>query len=154
MGSGKSTIGRLLDPELIDMDSLLEEELGMPISVFFQEVGQAVFREKEGQLLSRLVNQEGWVSTGGGIVTSSSNRSILKKGWVVYLEADFETIYSRLRRDKDNQRPLFINLSKEEFQALFRERQAYYQEVADLVIQVGGKTPEDIAKEITCALLT
>ena len=46
----------------------------------------------------------------------------------IYLKADFETPYQRIAADKDNQRPLFLNNSKEELAAIFQERQGWYEE--------------------------
>lgn len=45
MGAGKSTIARGLDSDFVDMDALLEDRLGMPIALFFEEKGEAAFRQ-------------------------------------------------------------------------------------------------------------
>ena len=150
MGAGKSTIARGLDPDFVDMDALLEDRLGMPIARFFEEKGEAAFRQIEEEVLADLLKTDQVVSTGGGVVISPRNRALLKQNPDnIYLKADFETLYQRISADKDNQRPLFLNNSKEDLAAIFNERQAWYEEVASKVIDVSKLNPEEIIEELT-----
>ena len=150
MGAGKSTIARGLDPNFVDMDALLEDRLGMPIARFFEEKGEAAFRQIEEEVLADLLKTDQVVSTGGGVVISQKNRALLKENSDnIYLKADFETFYQRISADKDNQRPLFLNNSKEDLAAIFNERQAWYEEVASKVIDVSKLSPEEIIEELT-----
>ena len=149
MGAGKSTIARGLDPDFVDMDALLEDRLGMPIARFFEENGEAAFRQIEEEVLADLLKTNQVVSTGGGVVISQKNRALLKENSDnIYLKADFETLYQRISADKDNQRPLFLNNSKEDLAAIFNERQAWYEEVASKVIDVSKLSPEEIIEEL------
>ena len=119
MGAGKSTIARGLDPNYLDMDALIEERLGMSIAEFFSEMGEEVFRQVESEVLAELLQRDQVVSTGGGVVISQRNRDLLKTNSDnIYLKADFEILYHRIAADKDNQRPLFLNKSKEELVAI------------------------------------
>ena len=137
MGAGKSTIARVLDPDYLDMDALIEKRLGMSIANFFAEKGEAAFRQVESEVLADLLQRDQVVSTGGGVVISQRNRDLLKTNTDnIYLKADFETLYQRIAADQDNQRPLFLNNSKEELAAIFQERQAWYEEVASRVLDV------------------
>ena len=150
MGAGKSTIARGLDPDFVDMDALLEDRLGMPIARFFEEKGEAAFRQVESEILADLLKTDQVVSTGGGVVISPRNRALLKQNPDnIYLKADFETLYQRISADKENQRPLFLENSKEELGAIFKERQAWYEEVASKVIDVSKLSPEEIIEELT-----
>ena len=150
MGSGKTTIARKLDSDFLDMDALLEDRLGMPIARFFEEKGEAAFRQLEEEVLADLLKTDKVISTGGGIVISPRNRALLKQNPDnIYLKADFETLYQRISADKDNQRPLFLNNSKEDLAAIFDERQAWYEEVASKVIDVSKLSPEEIIEELT-----
>lgn len=150
MGAGKSTIARGLDPDFVDMDALLEDRLGMPIARFFEENGEAAFRQLEEEVLADLLKTDQVVSTGGGVVISPRNRALLKQNPDnIYLKADFETLYQRISADEDNQRPLFLKNSKEELLAIFNERQAWYEEVASKVIDVSKLSPEEIIEELT-----
>ena len=149
MGAGKSTIARGLDADYIDMDALIEERLDMSIADFFAEKGEAAFRQIESEVLADLLKTDRVVSTGGGVVVSQRNRDLLKTNPDnIYLKADFETLYQRIAADKDNQRPLFLNKSKEELREIFQERQAWYEEVASRVLDVTKLSPEEIIEEL------
>ena len=149
MGAGKSTIARNLAPDFVDMDTLIEERLGMPIARFFSEKGEAAFRQIEEEVLADLLKTDQVISTGGGIVISPRNRALLKQNPDnIYLKADFETLYQRISVDKDNQRPLFLNNSKEDLAAIFDERQAWYEEVASQIVDVSRLSPEEIIEEL------
>ena len=149
MGSGKTTIARQLDSDFVDMDALLEGRLGMPIARFFEEKGEAAFRQIEEEVLADLLKTDQVVSTGGGVVISPRNRALLKQNPDnIYLKADFETLYQRISADKDNQRPLFLKNSKEELAAIFKERQAWYEEVASQIVDVSNLNPDEIIEEL------
>ena len=149
MGAGKSTIARGLDPNYLDMDALIEERLGMSIAEFFSEMGEEVFRQVESEVLAELLQRDQVVSTGGGVVISQRNRDLLKTNSDnIYLKADFEILYHRIAADKDNQRPLFLNNSKEELAAIFQERQAWYEEAASRILDVTKLSPEEIIEEL------
>ncbi|HEU8375330.1 TPA: shikimate kinase [Streptococcus pneumoniae] len=149
MGAGKSTIARGLDPNYLDMDALIEKRLGMSIADFFAEKGEEVFRQVESEVLAELLQRDQVVSTGGGVVISQRNRDLLKTNSDnIYLKADFETLYQRISADQDNQRPLFLNNSKEELAAIFQERQAWYEEVASRILDVTKLSPEEIIEEL------
>ena len=149
MGAGKSTIARGLDPDYLDMDALIEKRLGMSITDFFAEKGEVAFRKIESEVLAELLETNQVVSTGGGVVISQRNRDLLKTNSDnIYLKADFETLYQRIAADRDNQRPLFLNNSKEELATIFQERQAWYEEVASRVLDVTKLSPEEIIEEL------
>ena len=149
MGSGKTTIARKLDPDFVDMDALLEGRMGMPIARFFEEKGEAAFRQLEEEVLADLLKTDKVISTGGGIVISPRNRALLKQNSDnIYLKASFEILYQRISADKDNQRPLFLKNSKEELLAIFNERQAWYQEVASQIVDVSSLNPDEIIEEL------
>lgn len=110
MGSGKSTVGRLLARQLrfqfLDTDSLIEERVGMEIRDIFAKYGEPYFRDRENAMLESLLHKKRHViSTGGGIVTQERNlKSLRQLGWVVLLKADPEKIFERVSRNK--KRPL------------------------------------------------
>ena len=149
MGSGKTTIARQLDSDFVDMDALLEGRLGMPIARFFEEKGEAAFRQLEEEVLADLLKTDKVISTGGGIVISPRNRALLKQNPDnIYLKADFETLYQRISADEDNQRPLFLKNSKEDLAVIFKERQAWYEEVASQIVDVSNLNPDEIIEEL------
>ena len=110
MGAGKTSIGRLLAKRLgkafFDCDQEIERATGVRIPVIFEIEGEAGFREREGRMLSGLVQGSNIVlATGGGAVLSAQNRKLLAdNGVVVYLRAAVTDLWSRTRHDRN--RPL------------------------------------------------
>ena len=149
MGAGKSTIARGLNPNYLDMDALIEKRLGMSIVNFFAEKGEAAFRQVESEVLADLLQTDQVVSTGGGVVISQRNRNLLKTNSDnIYLKADFETLYQRIRQDEEQERPLFLNQNKSDLQQIFEQRQAWYEEVATQIVDTRLKSPQEIIEEI------
>ena len=82
---------------------------------------------------------------------SIHNRDLLEKNlYNIYLRVDFDTLYKRIENDLTMQRPLYLNNTREEFKKIFEERLPLYEEVATHIIDVEGKTPEEIAEMIRC----
>lgn len=81
MGVGKTTIGSFWDDDFLDMDTMIQNRIGMTIADYFATEGEEAFRQKESELLQELMSRQGHylISTGGGIVTSAVNRSLLQK---------------------------------------------------------------------------
>lgn len=148
MGSGKSTIASRLSEDMqipsVEMDAAIEEAEGMKISEMFAIHGESYFRERETEFLTELKG-EAVVSTGGGVVLRKQNRELIQKGTVVYLKAEWETIVERLKEDTD--RPLWQG-DEAEKKKRFAERLHVYEQTADLIISVDGKTPEEVTEEI------
>ena len=149
MGAGKTTIAKELDSNYVDMDAVISDRIGMSIADFFAKEGEPAFRQIETDVLVELLMTDQVISTGGGVVVTEGNRRLLAENeQTIYLRADFETLYNRIAADKANIRPLFVNNSKEAFQAIFEQRQAWYEEAATQIIDVAGKSPEQIIEEI------
>lgn len=139
MGAGKTSVGRhlaqLLGWEFLDTDHVLEERCGADIPWIFDIEGEAGFRRRETEVLEDLCQRENTViATGGGIVLSQHNRSLLKTcGTVVYLSATPEQLYARVAHD--THRPLLQVENPEAVLAkLLQEREPLYLEVASLVV--------------------
>ncbi|MGT2844107.1 shikimate kinase [Streptococcus hongkongensis] len=148
MGAGKTTIGSFLDDNFLDMDLIIEERIGMSISQFFTDHGEAAFRQIESDLLEELMSKQGdfIVSTGGGVVISEKNRVLLRANRKnnILLSASFEVLYNRIKNDKVFQRPLFLNNSKEDFHGIFERRMTLYEGLSDLIINVDNRSPKEI----------
>lgn len=112
MGSGKSTIGRLLSDRLhrpfFDTDTLLERHEGVSCSALMQQVGEAVFREKERAILRPLLHkQSAIIATGGGLPCYKDNMELMcASGRVVYLQWSVEELASRLEQTDLTTRPM------------------------------------------------
>lgn len=103
MGAGKTAVGRALAArtgvDLRDSDAEIVERARLSIPEIFERYGEAFFREKETQVIERLLDGEPCVlSTGGGAWMSAANRALLTQAAaVVWLEADIELLWSRVR---------------------------------------------------------
>ena len=154
MGAGKTTIGikiaELTGRRWYDTDGLIVDKHGK-ISDIFEYYGEAHFRKLETDLVKELSKQDNLViSTGGGLVLKNENNELLKQnGKIIFLRATLDTLSVRLQVDKD--RPL-LHTAAENIQdrlaKLMKERAPVYEHVADYIVEVDNKTPEEIAKEI------
>ena len=110
MGAGKTTLGRQLarrlDKPFVDADHELEARLGVRIPTIFEVEGEAGFRDREEAVIDELSRRSGIVlATGGGAVMREQSRARLREnGTVLYLHAEPETLWQRLRNSR--QRPL------------------------------------------------
>lgn len=154
MGCGKTTLGIRLSYHMripfVDTDKMIEKNEGREISEIFAQDGEEAFRQMETRTIQTLLQEKARkvISTGGGLPIREENRQLLKQlGTVVWLKAEPETVYERVKGD--TRRPL---LQCEDPLAKIREmtvaRSPYYQEAADVVIQVDGKDFDTIIQEM------
>ena len=149
MGSGKTTVGRLLAQQLsyrfFDTDAVIEQATAQSISQIFAESGEAVFRQLETQVLAQLSSRKNLaIATGGGIVLERSNWSYLHHGIVVWLDVPIDQLHQRLQQDQT--RPLLQDTDLvQKLQTLLDQRQKLYAQADVRVIVAEGETPEDIA---------
>ncbi|MEJ2390919.1 MAG: shikimate kinase AroK [Gammaproteobacteria bacterium] len=137
MGVGKTTIGRqlasLMGYEFVDSDREIESRTGASIPWIFDMEGEEGFRRREQNIINELSARPGIVlATGGGAVIKPENRACLKqRGIVVYLRADIDELLARTRNDKN--RPLLQTEDpRSRLEALIREREPWYLDVADI----------------------
>ena len=142
---GKSTVGRRLARQLgvvfADCDTLLEQRLGCRIRDYFAAEGEDKFRDAESAMLEELVSAtEGVIATGGGIVLRPRNRLLLHQHTTcVYLKADPEALFHRLRRD--TRRPLLqVPDPAARLTELSAEREPLYREAATFEIETRGRS--------------
>ena len=153
MGSGKSTVGKIISDELFlnffDTDDEIESRTGASIDWIFDLEGEEGFRKRESSILEEMVKQNSIVlSTGGGIILSDSNREMLSsRGTVFYLSTPISVQIERTSKDKD--RPLLKNGDPEEILTrLQKERNDLYESVSDHVIETENKSSQEVASEI------
>ncbi len=154
MGAGKTTIGikiaELTGRRWYDTDELIADKHGK-ISDIFEFYGEAHFRKLETEQVKVIADMDNLVvSTGGGLVLKKENNELLqKKGKIVFLRASLDTLTKRLR--VDGNRPLLQTSAesiRDRLSQLLKERSPVYELVADYIVDVDGKTPEEIAAEI------
>jgi len=140
MGAGKTTLGRQLarrlDKRFVDADHELEARLGVSIPTIFEIEGEGGFRDREEAMLDELTRQNDIVlATGGGAVLRAPSRERLKSnGTVLYLHAEPETLWQRLRNSRH--RPmLHADDPRTRLVELYQLRDPLYREVASHVIE-------------------
>ncbi|MFQ5736630.1 MAG: shikimate kinase [Thermodesulfobacteriota bacterium] len=155
MGTGKSTVGRLLSRMLkerfLDLDDLIEKEAGVSISEIFSTLGEARFRALESGVIEKLAAGEFGdgliISTGGGAVVSPANRKALR-GWgtLVCLTASVDEILGRVGRRDD--RPLLRTEDvRGEIERLLAQREEAYGD-CDLMVDTTSVPAEEVARRI------
>lgn len=153
MGVGKSSVGIRIAEKTgrrwFDTDVVISGRHGK-ISDIFEFYGEAHFRALETEVVRELVCSDHLViSTGGGLVLKVENSKLLKeKGKIFFLRANVSTLLSRVHGD--DTRPLLRDSSKTEdtLNCLLKERTPIYEQVADFIVDVDGKTVEEVADEI------
>ncbi len=153
MGAGKSTVGqqlgKTLKKQFFDCDKEIEKRTGASISLIFDVEGETGFRKREQQMLDEITAREQIVfATGGGAVLDDLNRSrLMSRGFVIYLNAPLDLLIERTARDKA--RPLLQTDDPQERVAkLMRERDPYYRQVADIVIETDRRSARHVVREI------
>ena len=131
MGSGKSSIGKILSKKLnidfIDIDQKIEEVESLTISDIFKRNGESYFRKIEEKIsLQYLKSQNNIISLGGGGFINSSIRKLCQKKCLSFwLNWKNETIIKRIYKSK--KRPIVINLTKDKINNLIKERSKIYE---------------------------
>ncbi len=157
-GTGKSTVGRLLagmmNRRFVDADLEIERRSGRSITAMFAETGEAAFRDWEERTLADLFElyPEAVVATGGGSVMRENNRARMRAfGPVVWLTAEPDELGRRLTADErgEEARPALTSRGViAEIAHVLRERAPIYEALADVVIETGGRSPEEVASAI------
>ena len=153
MGSGKSTVGKIISDELFlnffDTDEEIENRTGASIDWIFDLEGEEGFRKRESGVLEEMVQKNSIVlSTGGGIILSENNRELLSsRGTVFYLATPISVQLERTAKDKD--RPLLKNGDPGQIlQELHEKRQNLYESVSDYIVETEDKSSQEVASEI------
>ena len=153
MGSGKSTVAECLKElyqmDVVEMDEEIVRREGMSIPEIFNAYGEPYFRDLETKLLTELNGRKHTViSCGGGVALREENVSEIKKsGSVVLLAARPETIFQRVKNDRN--RPLLSgNMTMEYIASMMEKRREKYEAAADITVYTDGKDGKTICGEI------
>ncbi len=158
MGSGKSTVGRILAEQLgwafIDIDRQIEIVYARPASSLFLELGEAGFRAAEAEIMAECLAFSGTVvALGGAAVDLLENQHLLSgryTGLIVFLDGDFDVLISRCLREADNETSTYRPLlhQREKALARFTSRREWNLANAGIRIDIGNDSCEEIATEI------
>lgn len=160
-GGGKSTVGRQLARRIgarfVDSDTVLEERIGMPIRRFFEQFGEAAFRDQEEAAIDELTRPAGGaqalvLATGGGALLRPINRERLhERTTVVYLRSSPEELYRRLRHD--TQRPLLqVADPLAKLRELYEQRHPLYEQTAHYCVDTGRPSVATLVNMIAMQL--
>ena len=152
MGTGKSSVGRLLAEQLhftfVDTDELIEARTGKSISAIFAELGEAAFRKIEREVVAELaVRKRAVISTGGGVGANPENLSNLKShALVVCLWASPEKIWDRVKNQ--SHRPLLRETyPKVKIRELLAAREPFYKQ-ADVLLNTELRSLREVAHQV------
>ena len=151
MGSGKSSVGKLLANKLqfsiIDIDKEIEKDEKLSIKEIFEKKGENYFREIESKYLLRKRNSA-VVSCGGGIVLNKKNREFLRtSGYTIYLKSSIPTLEKRLLNK--NSRPLLNNDNlKETLINVYNKRKTLYTSTAITTIITDRRSVKEVCELI------
>lgn len=155
MGTGKSTIGKLLARKLqlpfYDLDSMIEEKAGKVIAEIFEHSGEETFRRIERELLTQFVQTcDGVLALGGGSLQNQHVTDHVKLyGWLVFIDTPANEITKRVLGK--SKRPMIDSGNPEKIsdkiELLLQKRIPLYSQ-AHITIQAGGKSTESVTNEI------
>lgn len=154
MGSGKTAIGRALALKLgvpyVDSDAEIEAAANATIAEIFARSGEPFFRDREAEVIARLLQSDPCVlSTGGGAYLAERNRAAISKhGVAVWLDADLDLLWERVRH-KDTRPLLRTPDPRKTLGEIFKDRAPIYQ-MADLRAEA---KPEFSIDEMTAEVL-
>jgi shikimate kinase len=153
MGSGKTTVGRRvaarLGRRLRDSDAEVEARTGRTVREIFESDGEAAFRAEEARALADALGdpEPAVVAAAGGVVLDPRNRTRLKEGGtVVWLDARPEALARRV--SAGGHRPLLGDDPLAALRRLDAERRPLYAEVADHVVSVEDRRPDDVVADV------
>lgn len=152
MGSGKSTVGRLLaaklDMPFSDTDVLIEQETKLSVNSIFAQYGEEHFRRLEAELVRDIKKDAGIVSCGGGLPCYNNLMDeLLKKGTVIYLRASEGTLFERLKNATAERPLLEIATLQETIRKRLAGRSECYEK-AQIIIDTDDLSAEEVLKEI------
>ena len=156
MGSGKSTVGRLVAERLgwgfVDVDDLIETSTGCTVAELWEHGGEQAYRPLEQSIVIDVLGafDHSVLATPGGVVLDRDAVEAIEATDViaVYLRAGPDVLAERIAHDGGHTRPLVDDHPGEVMRAMFEARDTTYQALADRVVEVDGMTPDQAASAV------
>ncbi len=163
MGSGKSTVGRIvanhLNIKFLDLDDYIEEGEAMSIASIFETKGEIYFRKKEIEYLNKIFSREDSfvLSLGGGTPCFGTNMTFVneKTANSFYLNVGINELFDRLIKEKSH-RPMISHLQDEELTEFIGKHlfeRSYFYNQAHQKVKSNNNTPTEIAEMIVNKLV-
>ncbi|HJR24212.1 MAG TPA: shikimate kinase [Acidimicrobiales bacterium] len=156
MGSGKSTVGRLVAERLgwgfVDVDEIIEDSTGCTVAELWEHGGEEAYRPLEQSIVIDCLGafDHSVLATPGGVVLDREAVSAIEAQDVVavYLRAGPDVLADRIAHDAGHTRPLIDDHPGEVMRAMFEARDGSYQALADQVVEVDDLTPDQAASAV------
>jgi shikimate kinase len=148
MGAGKTTVGRLLGVArglpFLDSDHVIEARTGRAIPEIFTADGEPAFRALEHEVIADLLHGPDVIlALGGGAAEHEETRKLLAAVPVAFLRVSYDGALARV--GSDGNRPM---LARTDLGDVYASRQAAYESVATVIVDVDGLAPEAIVEQI------
>ncbi len=157
MGAGKTSVGRRLAEvrgwEFLDSDRQVEVITGRTVAEIWRTDGEPAFRRMEAQVLADALASTSprVVAAAGGTVLDEDNRRLMRMHHpVVWLRSRPETLVARVATG--THRPLLDEDPAGLLERLVAARRPYYEEVADVAVDVDDLTAEQVVACVEAAL--
>ena len=156
-GSGKSAVGRRLAARLkmrfVDIDDLIEERQGVPISDIVKSHGWGHFRKLERSTIEEISKEDCLIiAPGGGAVLDTDNAEALRSnGFIIWLKADKQILLRRLNQDPgtNTRRPTLTGKgTSEELKEVMSLREPIYERVSEIQIDTSTIDVETVVENI------
>jgi shikimate kinase len=160
-GSGKSTVGSRLAARLkmkfVDVDDLIEERQGVPISEIVKSHGWGHFRKLERCAIEEISKEDHLViAPGGGAVLDTDNVKVLRSnGFILWLKADKQTLLKRMNQDSgtSTRRPTLTGKgTSKELKEVMSLREPIYERVSEFQIDTSIIDVETVVENILTVL--
>ena len=150
-GAGKTTVGTLLADRVgvpfRDTDRVVEAATGSTVADLFVQRGEPAFRELERAAVAEAVaGFDGVLAVGGGAPMDPATRELLRPVPVAFLDVDAPAAADRVGMDRS--RPLLLGNVRGQLRALLAARRPVYAELADVVVDTGPLTPDQVAEAV------